>query len=67
MNITWITPGAILVLLFGTMIAGCGGHIYKEEFKVDDQFRRIYQTPHAIVCEAARQTLLGQGYVLGVC
>jgi hypothetical protein len=53
-----------LAFFLGIAVAGCGGRIHKEEFLQEGDFHHIYQAPDAVVCEAARQTLLAQGYVL---
>jgi hypothetical protein len=48
-------------------LAGCLGadhHLVKESFDSDNTYSRRYLQPPALACEAARRTLLSQGYTV---
>jgi hypothetical protein len=57
-----------LLALTGLALSGCLGsgsnNLVKESFDSDNTYSRSYLQPLAQVCEAARRTLLSQGYTV---
>jgi hypothetical protein len=60
--------GVVAVVAAAALLAGCGGPkppSYPETFAGADTYSRTYPATPAAVCEAARRSLLSQGYTIG--
>ena len=61
------SPALPLIALTSLALAGCFGgseDLVKESFSSDNTFSRTFSQPPAQACEAARRTLLSQGYTV---